>query len=101
VSRAREGKLVPDEVAGGTFTISNLGMYGIDEFRAIINPPEAAILAVGRVAERPVAVEGQIGIRPMVKLSLSADHRLVDGAICARFLQDLKRALEKPELMLS
>lgn len=100
-ARAREGKLVPDEVAGGTFTVSNLGMYGIDEFKAIINPPEAAILAVGQVVERPVAVEGQVALRPMVKLSLSADHRIVDGATCARFLQDLRQALERPELMLS
>ena len=90
----------PDDVRGGTFTVSNLGMYGIDAFRAIINPPEAGILAVGRIVERPVGVDGQIVLRPMARMVLSVDHRAVDGAQAASFLAAVRRYLENPYLLL-
>jgi pyruvate dehydrogenase E2 component (dihydrolipoamide acetyltransferase) len=90
----------PDDVRGGTFTVSNLGMFGIDAFRAIINPPEAGILAVGRIVERPVGVDGQIVLRPIVRLVLSVDHRAVDGAQAASFLATVRRYLENPYLLL-
>jgi pyruvate dehydrogenase E2 component (dihydrolipoamide acetyltransferase) len=90
----------PDDVRGGTFTISNLGMYGIDAFRAIINPPEVAILAVGRIVERPIGVDGQIVLRPVARLVLSVDHRAVDGAQAASFLAAVRRYLENPYLLL-
>jgi pyruvate dehydrogenase E2 component (dihydrolipoamide acetyltransferase) len=93
-NRARAGNLTLDDVSGGTFTISNLGMFGIPNFRAIINPPEAAILAVGAIIERPVVINGGIHIRPMMSITASADHRILDGVAVARFLQDLKAALE-------
>jgi len=93
-------KFAPDDVHGGTFTISNLGMYGIDAFRAILNPPEAAILAVGRIVERPVGVDGQIVLRPVMRLVLSVDHRAVDGAQAASFLVTVRQYLENPYLML-
>jgi len=89
-----------DDVRGGTFTVSNLGMYGIDAFRAIINPPEVAILAVGRIVERPIGVDGQIILRPIVRLVLSVDHRAVDGAQAASFLAAVRRYLENPYLLL-
>ena len=95
--RARAGRLRPSDVANGTFTISNLGMFKVDSFNAIITPPQAAILAVGRIAERVVPVNGAPGIRPMLTLTLSSDHRVADGAQAARFLNDLAEALEKPE----
>ncbi|MEA3334982.1 MAG: dihydrolipoamide acetyltransferase family protein [Chloroflexota bacterium] len=102
--RARSGQLLPDDVAAGTFTISNLGMFRIDHFTAIINPPQCAILAVGRISKRPVVEEGQgddqLVIRPVMTMTLSVDHRLVDGAAAARFLTDLVDALEAPVLML-
>jgi pyruvate dehydrogenase E2 component (dihydrolipoamide acetyltransferase) len=91
--RARTGKLRPQDVTGGTFTISNLGMYGVDAFNAIITPPQAAILAVGRIADRVVPVDGQPGIRPMLTLTLSCDHRVIDGAQGALFLNDLAEAI--------
>ncbi|WP_339213526.1 dihydrolipoamide acetyltransferase family protein [Ornithinibacillus sp. FSL M8-0202] len=94
--KARESKLTPDEMQGSTFTISNLGMYAIDGFTPIINPPETAILGVGRIIEKPVVVEGQVEVRPMMVLSLSFDHRVIDGAPAAEFLTDLKASLEKP-----
>lgn len=100
VERARNKRLLPSEMTGSTFTISNLGMFGIESFTAIINPPEAAILAVGRVVDRPVAVDRQIGLRPTMQLTLSADHRIVDGAAAARFLADLKATLENPYLLI-
>jgi pyruvate dehydrogenase E2 component (dihydrolipoamide acetyltransferase) len=87
--RARAGRLRPADITGGTFTLSNLGMYGIDGFSAIITPPQAAVLAVGRIADRVVPVNGQPGIRPMLTLTLSSDHRVVDGAQAAAFLTDL------------
>ena len=93
-------RFTPDEIRGGTFTISNLGMYGVDAFRAIINPPEAAILAVGRIVERPIAVDGQVVLRPIVRLVLSVDHRAVDGARAASFLAAVRRYLENPYLLL-
>jgi pyruvate dehydrogenase E2 component (dihydrolipoamide acetyltransferase) len=95
VQRAQSGKSRPDDLAGGTFTISNLGMYGVDSFQAIVNPPQAAILAVGRIAERVVPADSTFAIRPMMTLTLSCDHRLVDGARAARFLLDLANALER------
>ncbi len=99
--RAREGRLRPEDLQGGTFTLSNLGMYGVDRFTAILNPPQAAILAVGRVAKRPVVGEGdRVEVRPMAALTLTADHRIVDGAQAARFLDDLRAALERPGILL-
>ncbi|MFI5114164.1 MAG: dihydrolipoamide acetyltransferase family protein [Terriglobales bacterium] len=94
--RARTGKLRPQDIAGGTFTISNLGMFGVDAFTAIITPPQAAILAVGRIAERVVPVDGRPGIRPMMTLTLSSDHRVVDGARAAEFLRDVVEAIGNP-----
>jgi pyruvate dehydrogenase E2 component (dihydrolipoamide acetyltransferase) len=96
VSRARTRKLLPEEYASSTFTISNLGMLGIDEFSAIINPPESAILAVGAVAEKAVVVEGRVEAGLRCRLTLSCDHRVVDGATGAKFLQSLKQILENP-----
>jgi len=92
--RARGGKLTLDEVSGGTFTISNLGMFGIPQFRAIINPPEAAILAVGAIVKRPVVINDGLHIRPIMTLTASADHRILDGVAVAGFLQEIKTALE-------
>ena len=95
--RARNGELTADDLTGSTFTVSNLGMFGLDRFSAIINPPESAILAVGRTENRPREVEpGEIGLVPTMTLTLSVDHRAMDGAIAARFLDDLRRAIEEP-----
>ncbi|MGQ3381085.1 dihydrolipoamide acetyltransferase family protein [Priestia endophytica] len=94
--RAREQKLLPDQLKGSTFTISNLGMYAIDVFTPIINQPETAILGVGRMLEKPVAVNDNIKICPMMTLSMSFDHRIIDGAPAAEFLTELKRVLENP-----
>ena len=94
--RARARTLTVAELRGATFTLSNLGMYGIEHFSAIINPPEVAILAVGAVQERVVAVEGQAVVRPMLQLTINVDHRAVDGAVAAAFLRDLKQLLEDP-----
>jgi pyruvate dehydrogenase E2 component (dihydrolipoamide acetyltransferase) len=99
--RARGGKLRPQDVAGGTFTISNLGMFGVDAFSAIITPQQAAILAVGRIADRVVPVEGRPGIRPMMTVTLSSDHRVVDGAKAAEFLKDVAEAIGNPQSWLS
>jgi pyruvate dehydrogenase E2 component (dihydrolipoamide acetyltransferase) len=96
--KAQTKKLFPLDYEGGTFTVSNLGMFGVDNFVAIINPPQCAILAVGQVAPRVVPYGEGIAVRPMMTMSLSADHRVVDGAIAARFLQEIKRLLERPEL---
>ena len=92
--RAKSGRLRPADIGGGTFTISNLGMHGIDAFSAIITPPQAAVLAVGRIRDRVVAVNGQPAVRPMMTITLSSDHRVVDGAQAAAFLNDLAAALE-------
>ncbi|MEJ2008524.1 MAG: dihydrolipoamide acetyltransferase family protein [Acidobacteriota bacterium] len=99
IARARTRKLKPEEYAGSTFSVSNLGMMGIEEFSAVINPPEGAILAVGSVAEKPVVEEGQIAVGLRCKMTLSCDHRVVDGATGARFLQTFKQILENPVLM--
>jgi pyruvate dehydrogenase E2 component (dihydrolipoamide acetyltransferase) len=100
VDRARSGKLQQGDLDGGTFTISNLGMFGIERFIAVLNPPQAAILAVGSTEEKPVAVDGQVVIRPRMELTLTCDHRAVDGATGAQFLQDVKAFLEEPGLAL-
>jgi pyruvate dehydrogenase E2 component (dihydrolipoamide acetyltransferase) len=94
IDKAQKKKLFPLDYEGGTFTVSNLGMLGVDSFIAIINPPQCAILAVGRVAPRVVAENDMFSIRPVLTATLSADHRVVDGAIAARFLQEIKRLLE-------
>jgi pyruvate dehydrogenase E2 component (dihydrolipoamide acetyltransferase) len=94
--RAKSGRLRPTDIAGGTFTISNLGMFGIDAFSAIITPPQAAVLAVGQISDRVVAVHGQPAVRPIMTITLSSDHRVVDGAQAAAFLNDLAAALEQP-----
>jgi pyruvate dehydrogenase E2 component (dihydrolipoamide acetyltransferase) len=93
--------LRPADIAGATFTISNLGMYKVDAFSAIINPPQAAILAVGRITDRVVPVDGKPGIRPMLTMTLSSDHRVVDGARAASFLIDLAEAIREPEKWLA
>jgi pyruvate dehydrogenase E2 component (dihydrolipoamide acetyltransferase) len=98
--RARSRRLTPSEMTGSTFTISNLGMFGIESFTAIINPPESAILAVGKMIDTPAAHEGQIVLRPLMELTVSADHRVSDGATVARFLADLKNVLENPYLLI-
>jgi pyruvate dehydrogenase E2 component (dihydrolipoamide acetyltransferase) len=98
--RARSRKLLPEEYTGATFSISNLGMLGIDEFTAVINPPEAAILAVGAVTPKPVVRDGQVVVRQMMRVTMSCDHRVIDGATGARFLQTFKRLLENPLLMI-
>jgi pyruvate dehydrogenase E2 component (dihydrolipoamide acetyltransferase) len=100
IERARKRRLTPAEMTGSTFTISNLGMFGIERFTAIINPPESAIMAVGKMVDTPVAHEGQMALRPMMELTVSADHRVSDGATVARFLADLKAALENPYLLI-
>ena len=97
--RARERRLKPEEYTGGTFSVSNLGMLDIDEFTAVINPPEAGILAVGRIAEKPVVHEGQLAVRRRLRLTMSCDHRVIDGATGARFLKTLKAMLENPLAM--
>ena len=96
VQAAREGRLRPDDVSGGTFTVSNLGMYGVDSFDAIVNAPQAAILAVGRITDRIVAIDGQPHVRPILELSVSFDHRVVDGARGAEFLDSLASLIEEP-----
>ncbi len=96
IAKARTGKLTPDEFTGGTFTVSNLGMFGIDQFTAVINPPEAAILAVGAMTREPVAVGKKIKVRQRMKLTLSIDHRALDGATGSRFAAHLKDLLEQP-----
>jgi pyruvate dehydrogenase E2 component (dihydrolipoamide acetyltransferase) len=96
--RAREGKLLPQDLELGVFTISNLGMFGIDSFDAIINPPQAAILATGRIKERALVIGGAVVAAPVMNLSLSVDHRVLDGAKAARFLGELVELIETPEL---
>lgn len=99
-SRARAGTLDPSEYAGGSFTISNLGMFGIREFAAVINPPQSAILAVGAGEQRPVVKNGELAVATVMTVTLSADHRIVDGALGAKWLQAFKRAIEQPVTML-
>jgi pyruvate dehydrogenase E2 component (dihydrolipoamide acetyltransferase) len=100
VGRARDGKLKREDLEGGTFTISNLGMYGIEQFVAVLNPPQAAILAVGATLETPVVRDGQVEVRPMMNLTLTCDHRAIDGADGAEFLRTVKELLEEPALAL-
>ncbi len=101
VARAREGRSGPDDLTGGTFTITNLGMFGVDMFTPIINLPECAILGVGRIRPEPAVVNGAVAVRQMMWLSLTFDHRLVDGAPAARFLQAIMRYIESPYLLLA
>ena len=101
VKKARQGKLSRRDLTGGTFTITNLGMYGVDVFTPIINPPETAILGVGRIVNRPVVIETQITIRPILLLSLTFYHRVVDGVPAATFLQNVKAKLETPNILTS
>ena len=99
-NRAREGKLMPEEYQGGTFSISNLGMYGVKEFSAVINPPQGAILAIGTAEERPIIKDGAVAAATLMSCTLSVDHRVVDGAVGARFLSAFKRLIEDPLTML-
>jgi pyruvate dehydrogenase E2 component (dihydrolipoamide acetyltransferase) len=94
--RARERKLLPEEYTGSTFSVSNLGMFGIDQFTAIINPPEAGILAIGGVEEKPVVIDGQLEVRQRMRVTMSCDHRVIDGATGAKFLQTVRRYIENP-----
>ncbi len=94
--RARARRLAPEEYTGATFSLSNLGMFGIDEFTAVINPPEAGILAVGQIAERPVVREGSVVVRRRMRVTMSCDHRVIDGATGAQFLQTVQQMLENP-----
>lgn len=100
-SKAREGALSLADVQHGTFTISNLGMFGIHQFRAIINPPESAILAVGSIVRKPVVINDRddVAVRPMMTLTLSADHRIIDGVVAAHFLNDLVLGLQSPQIL--
>jgi pyruvate dehydrogenase E2 component (dihydrolipoamide acetyltransferase) len=100
VERARGGKLKQEDLDGGTFTISNLGMYGVEQFVAVLNPPQAAILAVGTVEDRPVAQDGELVVRPMMTMTMTSDHRALDGATASDFLRTVKSFLEEPGLML-
>src|SRR5690606_14671590 len=96
VEKAQSGKLAPTDMVNGTFTISNLGMFGVERFNAIVNPPQAAILAVGAIVDRVVPLNGQPAVQPILTLTLSCDHRIVDGARAAQFLQTLVAYLEEP-----
>jgi pyruvate dehydrogenase E2 component (dihydrolipoyllysine-residue acetyltransferase) len=100
VGRAREGRLAREDLENGTFTISNLGMFRVEQFTAVLNPPQAAIVAVGATEEKPVALDGEVVVRPMLSLTATFDHRAVDGAPAAEFLQSVKELLEEPGLML-
>ena len=100
VGRARDGKLQRADLEDGTFTISNLGMFGMEQFVAVLNPPQAAILAVGSTVETPVVREGEVVVRPMLTLTLTCDHRAIDGADGADFLRTVKELLEEPALAL-
>ena len=95
--KARTGKLMPDDYTGNTFTVSNLGVFGVDEFTAIINQPDSAILAVGQMKEQVVAIDGGIQVRPMMKMTVSSDHRVVDGSVAARFMGRMKQILEEAD----
>jgi pyruvate dehydrogenase E2 component (dihydrolipoamide acetyltransferase) len=100
VARTRDGGLRQEDLEGGTFTISNLGMYGVERFVAVLNPPQAAILAVGAIEERPVVRDGEVVARPVLELTLTCDHRSVDGATASEFLRTVKQFLEEPGLAL-
>ena len=98
--RARNRRLQPSEYTGATFSVSNLGMFDIDQFTAVINPPEAGIIAVGSIVQKPVVVEGQLTARRRMRITMSCDHRVIDGATGAAFLKTLKQMLENPLAML-
>jgi len=98
-ARAKEGKLAPEEYTGGSFSVSNLGMFDIEHFTAILNPPEAAILAVGEVKQVPVVEDGALAVGWRTKVTLTCDHRVIDGALGARFLQALRKYVEFPALL--
>jgi pyruvate dehydrogenase E2 component (dihydrolipoamide acetyltransferase) len=100
VARSRDAKLQQQDLEGGTFTISNLGMYGVEEFIAVLNPPQVAILAVGAIEEKPVVVDGDLEIKPMMSLTLTCDHRAIDGSVAAEFLGTVRALLEEPGLAL-
>jgi pyruvate dehydrogenase E2 component (dihydrolipoamide acetyltransferase) len=100
VGRARDNKLTLQDMEGGTFTISNLGMFGVEQFTAVLNPPQVAILAVGAVKDEPVVTDGELDIAPIVRMVLTCDHRAIDGADGAQFLQTLVALIEQPALAL-
>ena len=100
IARARDGRVKPDDVEGATFTVSNLGAFDVDHFIAIINPPDAAILAVGSARQVPVVVDGELAVGTRMKMTISADHRVTDGAEAAQFIQVVKKNLESPLLLL-
>jgi pyruvate dehydrogenase E2 component (dihydrolipoamide acetyltransferase) len=100
VERVRSGTVTPPELGGGTFTVSNLGMYGITSFTAVINPPQAAILAVGAMTPRPVAREGEVVVRAVMPATLACDHRILYGADAAQFLARIRALLEQPVALL-
>jgi pyruvate dehydrogenase E2 component (dihydrolipoamide acetyltransferase) len=100
VERARSAKLQQADIEGGTFTVSNLGMYGIEHFIAVLNPPQVAILAVGAIEEKPVVIDGDFDVKPMMSLTLTADHRALDGSVAAEFLGTVRSFLEEPGLAL-
>jgi len=97
VEKAKTNKLLPDDYTGNTFTVSNMGVFGVESFTAIINQPDSAIIAVGAITDRVVAREGAILIRPMMKMTMSSDHRVIDGAVAAQFMGRLKQVLEHVE----
>jgi len=101
IERARSGKPSPGDLDGGTFSISNLGMYGVDEFAAIVNPPEAAILAVGAIKEVPVVEGGRVGVGKVMRMTLSVDHRVFYGSTAAQFMAEVKRLIENPVTLLA
>ena len=100
VSRARDGRLQLADLEGGTFTVSNLGMYGIEQFIAVLNPPQVAILAVGSIEDRAHAVDGELVVRPTLTMTLTCDHRAIDGSEGAEFLRTVKELVESPALAL-
>jgi pyruvate dehydrogenase E2 component (dihydrolipoamide acetyltransferase) len=97
---ARNRRLTPEQYTGSTFSVSNLGMFGIDQFTAIINPPEAGILAIGGVEAKPVVIDGEIQVRQRMRVTMSCDHRVIDGATGAKFLQTVKQFFENPLLLM-
>jgi pyruvate dehydrogenase E2 component (dihydrolipoamide acetyltransferase) len=101
IEKGKVGRLTPDEMKGSTFTLSSLGMFGLEEFTAIINQPESAILAVGAILDKPVVINKEVVIRPMMKLTLSYDHRVIDGAKAAQFMKTLRELMEEPILVLA
>ena len=98
-SKARDGKLTPDEYTGGSISVSNLGMFGVSEFQSIINPPQSCIAAVGAIEDAVVVVNGEAKVCPVCNITFSADHRVIDGSVLAPFVSDVKRFLENPALM--